>query len=154
MFHLYNIHVDFPPDIFIFVILFLSVGAILLFSVSLLLPVFLFFSSCWSKYPVFYLFPPIQLASSFFPLEQIFCFSAFSPIQLASFFFALGDFPLFWLFAPIQSQSCLNPASTKLQINPRLRSDHPRSGLTSASSVYRWIHTLQVQIVQIQLPHR
>ena len=243
---------------------------------------FSLFSFCWSKYSVFQLFPPIQLASSFCPLEQIFYFSAFPPIQLASLFFPLEQIfcfsafspntacffllpvganilffsfspnpacffllpvganilffnflpqssllllfchwskctvfylfapsqlhppvlpleqPLFiyilyskpacfscfaigattlhihtllqasllllfchWsnhtsytYFAPIQSQSCLNPASTKPQINPRLHSDHPRSGLTSASSVYRWIHTSQVQIVQIQLPHR
>ena len=130
------------------------------FSASLLLPVFLFFSFCWSKYSIFQLFAPIQLASSFCPLEQIFCFSAFPPIWLASFFFALGDFPLFWLFAPIQPASfffllkqifCF---SAFPQINLRLHSDHPRSGLTSASSVYRWIHTSQVQIVQIQLPHR
>ena len=47
------------------------------FSALLLLPVFLFFSFCWSKYPVFYLFAPIQLASSFCLLEQIFFFSTF-----------------------------------------------------------------------------
>ena len=159
-------------------------------------PSLLLFSSRWSKYSVFLLFPPIQLASSFCPLEQIFYFSAFPPIQLASLvlpleqmycFLSLCPIPassssftigattlhihtllqaclllLFYhwsnhtsytYFAPIQSQSCLNPASTKPQINPRLHSDHPRSGLTSASSVYRWIHTSQVQIVQIQLPH-
>ena len=137
---------------------------------SLLLP-----SSCWSKYSVFLLFPQTQLASLFFPLEQISCFSTFCPNPACFFFLPVGAnilffsfFPqyslllsssrwskctVFYLFAPIQSQSCLNPASTKLQINPRLHSDHPRSGLTSASSVYRWIHTSQVQIVQIQLPH-
>lgn len=137
---------------------------------SLLLP-----SSCWSKYPVFQLFAPIQLASLVLPLEQMYCFLSLCPIPASSSSFTIGATTLhihtllqacllvssarwskctvFYLFAPIQSQSCLNPASTKPQINPRLHSDHPRSGLTSASSVYRWIHTSQVQIVQIQLPH-
>ena len=112
------------------------------------------YSSRWGKYSVFQLFPQSSL------LLSSSCWSKYSVFQLFPQFSLLlpsarwSKYSFFQLFAPIQSQSCLNPASTKLQINPRLRSDHPRSGLTSASSVYRWIHTLQVQIVQIQLPHR
>ncbi len=95
--------------------------------------------STLEDFPLFWLFAPIQLACLFCPLEQIFLFSTFPPIRLASFFF------------PLEQIFCF---STFPQINLRLHSDHPRSGLTSASSVYRWIHTSQVQIVQIQLPHR
>ena len=97
------------------------------FSALLLLPVFLFFSFCWSKYPVFYLFAPIQLASSFCLLEQrssfrlfcsnLACFSffrlgatfLFSTLLLQSslllFFPAWSNVPLFDSFAPIQLTS-------------------------------------------------
>ena len=155
------------------------------FSASLLLPVFLFFSFCWSKYPVFYLFAPIQLASLFCLLDQIFFFQLFPKIQLACLFclleqiscfsslcpssassssFAIGanilhihtllqaylllpsacwsKHSIFLLFPP--KKFSLNPASIQPQINLRLHSNHLRSGLTSASSVYRWIRTLQV----------
>ena len=142
----------------------ITIGATTLHIHTLLQACLLLFSACWSKCTVFYLFAPSLLHPPVLPLEQQYfistlyskpacffllpiganiLFSTFSPIQLASFFSALGDFPLFWLFPPI-----------RLHINLRLHSNHPRSGLTSASSVYRWIHTSQVQIVQIQSPHR
>ena len=63
-------------------------------------PSLLLSSSRWSKYSVFQLFPQIQLASSFFPLEQIFYFSAFPPIQLASSFFLLEQISCFSTFCP------------------------------------------------------
>ena len=156
-------------------ILFLSVGAILLFSVSLLLPVFLFISFCWSKYSVFQLFPQSSLLLSssrwgkysvfqLFPQSSLLlsssCWSKYSVFQLFPQFSLLlpsarwSKYSFFQLFAPIQFQSSPNPASIQPQINLRLRSDHPRSGLSSASSVYRWIHTLQVRKAQIQSPHR
>lgn len=75
------------------------------FSASLLLPVFLFFSFCWSKYPVFYLFAPIQLASSFCLLEQIFFFSTFPPIQLASLFCLLEQMYCFPSLCPSSASS-------------------------------------------------
>ena len=105
----------------LFLLSYFFLGAILLFSVSLLLPVFLFFSFCWSKYSFFQLFPqssllvssahwskysvfqlfaPIQLACLFCPLEQIFCFSAFCPNPACFFLLSAGANILFFSFSP------------------------------------------------------
>ena len=102
MFHLYNIHVNFPPDILIFVFLFLY-WSNSFFSASLLLPVFLFF--LLEQIFFFSTFPPIQLASPFLALGDFPLFWLFAPIQLTSLFSTLEDFPLFWLFPPIQLAS-------------------------------------------------
>ena len=74
------------------------------FSALLLLPVFLFFSFCWSKYPVFYLFAPIQLASSFCLLEQRSSFQLFCSNPAYFSFFRLGAT---FLFSTLLLQSSL-----------------------------------------------
>ena len=76
------------------------------FSASLLLPVFLFFSFCWSKCTVFYLFAPIQLASLFCLLEQISFFQLFPQIQLACLFCLLEQIFFFSTFP--QNSTCLS----------------------------------------------
>lgn len=141
-----------------------------MFPISLLHPSLLLSSARWSKYSIFQLFAPIQLASLFCLLEQMYCFLSLCPSSALSSNFAIGanilhihtllqaclllpsahwsKHSIFLLFH--QKKFSLNPAPTKLQINLRLHSDHPRSGLTSASSVYRWNHTLLVPKVQIQ----
>lgn len=156
-----------------------------MFPISLLHPGLLLSSARWSKYSIFQLFAPIQLASFFLALGDFPLFWLFAPIQLASLFCLLEQMYCFLSLCPSSAlssnfaiganilhihtllQACLllpsahwskhsifllfhqkkfslNPAPTKLHINLRLHSDHPRSGSASASSVYRWIRTLQV----------
>ena len=58
---------------------FLPVGANILFFNFLPQSSLLLLSARWSKYSVFQLFPPIQLASLFFPLEQMYCVLSLCP---------------------------------------------------------------------------
>ncbi len=84
------------------------------FSALLLLPVFLFFSFCWSKYPVFYLFAPIQLASLFCLLEQIFFFSTFPPNSTCLSLLPVGANILFFNFSPNSACFFLLPVGANI----------------------------------------